>query len=62
MDETAKAIARMREEAKASQTEETDRPTHSNQKPEKIHAGSATGRKMSSAVGGNVLTKRQKSG
>ena len=60
MNETAEAIARMREDAKVDQSDGTARATLDDMGTEKIHAGSSSGRKMSKAVSWGVLTKRQK--
>ena len=64
MDETALAIARMRDEAKAK-VENTPKPgrlASAVTKPQVAHAGTGAGRRMSNAAASSVRTKRQKSG
>jgi hypothetical protein len=62
MDETALAIARMREEAKDDKPPKPGRLASAVPKPEAVHAGSGAGRRMSNVAASSVTTKRQKSG
>lgn len=61
-DETALAIARMREEAKAEKTPKPGRLASAVTKPPITHAETGTGHRMSNAAASSVRTKRQKSG
>ena len=63
MDETALAIARMRDEAKVEKTPKPGRLASAVTKPQvAAHAATGVGRRMSNAVASSVRTKRQKSG
>jgi len=62
MDETARAIARMRDEAKVEKTPKPGRLASAVTKPPIAHAETGAGRQMSNAAASSVRTKRQKSG
>ena len=62
MDETALAIARMRDEAKVEKTPKPGRLASAVTKPQVTHAGTGAGHRMSNAAASSVRTKRQKSG
>ena len=62
MDETALAIARMRDEAKVEKTPKPGRLASAVTKPQVAHAGTGAGHRMSNAAASSVRTKRQKSG
>jgi hypothetical protein len=61
-DETALAIARMREEAKAAKPTKSDRALSAASKARMSRAGSGMGFPSSNAAAPPAATKRQKSG
>lgn len=62
MDETALAIARLRDKAKVEKAPKPGRLASAVSKPEIAHAGTGAGHRMSNAAASSVRTKRQKSG